>query len=197
MRTINVDLFLFEELSDDAKKIAIEANRDINVDHAWYEFVYEDFEENCIFGVDNIYFSGFWSQGDGAMFEYSSIPYSLKKDFIDSLDLSPMRKNWLLNNIYASGRGKHSGHYCHEKCCGHNIYWEINNGDLNWDTNFYQWMEGFAEDFEQYVIDKYEDLCRDLYRALEDEYNHRTSDEVVAETLICNEYEFTENGEIQ
>lgn len=197
MRTINVDLFSFEELSEEAKTVAIDANRYINVDHAWYEFIYEDFEENCIFGVDNIYFSGFWSQGDGAMFEYSSIPDSLKKDFIESLYLSPMRKNWLLNNICTSGRGKHSGHYYHEKCCGHNIYWEINNGDLNWDTNFYQWMESFAGDFEQYVIDKYEELCRDLYRQLNEGYDHLTSDEVVAETIICNEYEFIENGEMQ
>lgn len=196
MRTINVNLFSFDELSESAKEKAIESFRDINVDHDWYEFTYEYFKENCIFGVDKIYFSGFWSQGDGAMFEYSYIPDSLKKDFIDSLNLSPMRKNWLLNNIYVSGSGKHRGHYYHEKTCSHNIYWEINNGDLNWDTNFYKWMESFAEDFEQYVVDKYEDLCCDLYRQLNKEYNYLTSDEVVAETILCNGYEFTENGKI-
>ena len=197
MRTISVDLFLFDELSEDVQEKVIDKNRDINVDHNWWDFIYDMFKEDCIFDVDNIYFSGFWSQGDGAMFEYSSIPDSLKNDFIDSLDLSPMRKNWLLNNVHISGRGKHRGHYYHEKCCGHSIYWEVDNGDLHWSTNFYRWIESFADDFERYVIDKYEDLCGDLYYRLETEYRWLTSDEQVAETILCNSYEFNENGEMQ
>ena len=197
MRTISVDLFLFDELSEDVQEKVIDKNRDINVDHNWWDFIYDMFKEDCIFDVDNIYFSGFWSQGDGAMFEYSSIPNSLKNDFIESLDLSPMRKNWLLNNVHISGRGKHRGHYYREKCCGHSIYWEVDNGDLHWSTNFYRWIESFADDFERYVIDKYEDLCGDLYYRLETEYRWLTSDEQVAETILCNSYEFNENGEMQ
>ena len=108
-----------------------------------------------------------------------------------------MRKNWLLNNIYVSGKGKHSGHYYHEKSCGHSIYWEVNNGDLHWDTKFYRWLESFADDFEQYVIDKYEDLCCDLYQRLSSEHDWLTSDENVTETILCNDYEFNENGEMQ
>ena len=197
MRTISVDLFLFDELSEDVQKKVIDKHRDINVDHDWWDFTYDTFKEDCIFDVDKMYFSGFYSQGDGAMFEYSSIPDSLKNDFIDSLDLSPMRKNWLLNNVYVSGKGKHSGYYSHEKCCSHSIYWEVNNGDLHWDTKFYRWLESFADDFEQYVIDKYEDLCRDLYCVLKNEYNYLISDEQVAEAIRRNEYEFNENGEMQ
>jgi len=38
------------------------------------------------------------------------------------------------------------------------------------------------------------DLARWLYRRLEQEYEYRTSDEVVDETIIANDYTFTESG---
>jgi hypothetical protein len=194
MRTISIDMFTFNELSDEAKQVAINNNREINVDYEWWDFTYEDFIENSVFDIDNIYFSGFYSQGDGAMFEYSSIPDKLKIDFVNQLKLSSMRKNWLLNNVHVSGNGKHRGYYYHENSCSHNIYWEVDNGDLHWETNFYQWLESFADDFEDYVISLYKDECRKLYRELERGYDYLTSDEAVAETLILNEYEFTEDG---
>lgn len=195
MRTINVDLFTFNELSEDVKEKVISNNREINVEHDWWEFIYEDFEENCAFDLKKIYFSGFWSQGDGAMFEYNSLPSTFMDSFIDQLELSSMRKNWLRNNIFISGRGKHSGHYYHEKSCSHNIRWEVDNGDLHWGTTFYQWLESFEGDFEDYVTNLYEDECRKLYRALEDEYNYLTSDESIVDTILSNEYKYTQDGQ--
>lgn len=38
------------------------------------------------------------------------------------------------------------------------------------------------------------DLARWLYRQLEVEYEHLTSEEVVQKSLIINEYTFTETG---
>lgn len=102
----------------------IEKHRDINVSFDWWDFIYEDFNErnNEYFGIDKIYFSGFWSQGDGAMFEYSDISNRLRDIFIDGLDLSPMRKGWLRNNVSVSGKGVQRGLYYHEKSCSHSIY---------------------------------------------------------------------------
>ena len=39
------------------------------------------------------------------------------------------------------------------------------------------------------------DLCKKLYRDLEQAYEDLTSDEGIASTLIASEYEFYENGE--
>ena len=139
-------------------------------------------------------FQWFWSQGDGAMFEYSGIKQQLVDEFIDSLNLSPMRKCWLENNIYVSGKGNHRGHYYHDNCCNHAIYWEVDNGDLHWSSNFHQWLESFSEEFESFVIDKYKDMCRDLHRDLEREYDYLTSEDAIIETM--NEYEFFENGDM-
>jgi hypothetical protein len=50
----------------------IERYRDINVDHDWWDSEYDYVMAQMLragFRVGNIYFSGFWSQGDGACFD--------------------------------------------------------------------------------------------------------------------------------
>ena len=197
MRTIEQKVYSFDELSEDVQQKVIEKNHDINIHDDWYECITESYKEgNKYFEVDNIYFRGFWSQGDGAMFEYNGIKQELFDEFIDSLDLSPMRKGWLENNICTSGKGNHRGHYYHENCCNHAIYWEVDNGDLHWSDNLYQWLESFEDEFESFVIDKYKDICQYLYRDLEQHYEYLTSEEMIVETIEYNEYEFFENGDM-
>jgi len=195
MKTITTKVYSFNELSEDAKQKAIENNHEFNVHADWYEWIYEDFKiDNKDFDIENIYFSGFWSQGDGAMFEYSGISEDLKDEFIDSLSLSPMRKEWLRNNVYVSGKGIQSGHYYHEKSCSHSIYWEVDNGDLHYSTLFYEWLESFSGDFEDFVISKYEDICGDLYSKLSHSYDYLTSESAIIENIEANEFEFYEDG---
>ena len=179
-------------------KKVLEKHSDINTSFDWWDFTYENFKENNdeYFDIEKIYFSGFWSQGDGAMFEYSDISNRLRDIFIDGLDLSPMRKGWLRNNVSVSGKGVQRGIYCHEKSCSHSIYWEVDNGDLNWDRPLYQWIESFANDFEDFVEELYVNLCSNLYSTLEKEYKYLISDEAILDTLECNEYEFTKDGNI-
>jgi hypothetical protein len=84
---IDTTVYQLTELSDDAKDRARAWYREHGVWDDWHEPVYEDFQEVCgILGVQlkttpvrlfgggaahkpRIYFSGFWSQGDGASFE--------------------------------------------------------------------------------------------------------------------------------
>lgn len=200
MKTIEIKLYSFDELSEQAKDKAIEntRNNDGYLDYEWWDSVYEDYKENIIaeyFNVTKMYFRGFWSQGDGAMFEYDGITDKLFNDFVDSLDLSPMRKQWLKTQGYVSAQGRQSGHYCHEKSCSHSINLEP---DFSWQSaeNFANWIESFQDDFEEYVKDEYVELACSLYSALEKEYNHLTSDEAIKEHLIINEYLFTEEGEV-
>jgi hypothetical protein len=200
MKTITINAYSFNELSEEAQQKTINHNRDYNIEYEdWYEFVYEEFKKQAIkegFDIDRMYFSGFWSQGDGAMFEYTSLNDKLLEDFISTLHLSEMRKNWIRSNIYISGKGNHRGNYYHERSCNHNIHWEVNNGDLHWSTNFYQWLESFSDDFEDFVVDRYNDLCHSLYNSLEAEYEGLTSDESIKEILILNEYNFDLEGNI-
>jgi hypothetical protein len=201
MRTQEITIFTFEELTPEAQQRAIEKNRNINVNFKeWSEPIIEkatDTANTAGFTVKTIYFSGFWSQGDGAMFEYTGLEgETLKNEFIDGLNLSAMRKNWLKNNIHTSAGGRQFGHYYHENSCSHRIYWEIDNGDIHYSSPFYNWLESYAGQFEEFIIEKYKNLCGDIYKNLSNCYDELTSDECIKETLIANEYEYTEEGDL-
>lgn len=45
MKTIQIKIYQFDELSDDAKEYAINQLSDINVDCQWYDCVYDDIKE--------------------------------------------------------------------------------------------------------------------------------------------------------
>ena len=51
-----------------------------------------------------------------------------------------------------------------------------------------------TEDAEEIVTEALRDLARWLYRQLEAEYDHLTSDEAIEEGIIANAYTFTERG---
>ena len=72
-RTISKEVFTFDELSKGAQKRALDNLRDINVDYDdWAEFLLEQYKEEGVkkgFGIDQIYYSGFSSQGDGASWD--------------------------------------------------------------------------------------------------------------------------------
>lgn len=195
MRTIEIKLYKFNELSEEAKKNAIEKLHDINVNSSfWHECIVDMFKEDTQkFEVEKVYFSGFWSQGDGAMFEYSGISQELFEEAIDSLKIDNYKKNAMKKAGIFSVKGKQQGCYYHEKSCNHIMYFE-NNDVLheNIDSLFYE----FHSELEDFIEDKYIELARELYNKLENEYEYQTSEEAIIETIECNDYEFTEEGEI-
>lgn len=200
MKTINITLYKFEELSKEAQEKAINDNCDINTDYEWYDFILEDITENeNIFKDIKIYFSGFYSQGDGAMFEYNGINAETFKTFLNEeyKHLTERRRMLIFDNIYIIAKGSHTGRYYHKNSCEH--YLEI---DLNQSYNYYKHsnivslIEEIEQNFESYLIEIYKTKCKEIYKNLNDSYDYLQSDEVIKETLISNNYDFTEEGEI-
>jgi hypothetical protein len=80
-RVTETTVYQFDELSDEAKEKAREWYRQGNVTtRFWSECTIDDAKEiGKLLGmdIDNIYFSGFWSQGDGACFEGKTGKYKL------------------------------------------------------------------------------------------------------------------------
>ena len=80
MKKINVNVYKFNELSKDVQEKLIEKNRDIYTDFDWYTVIYDNFSQNVEqdygieINIENIKFSGFYSQGDGASFTVDNIP---------------------------------------------------------------------------------------------------------------------------
>lgn len=206
---IETTVYRLTELSDAAKDKARAWYREGGFDYDWHDAVYEDFRQITeILGVrfktrtirlmgggsrqePCIWFRGFWSQGDGASFECfyayrksasAEIRAYAPKDetlhrIADALQ-STQRRNFYQLRAEAS----HRGHYCHEYCMSISV---------ERDSPTWQDMTADAEDT---VIEAMRDLARWLYRQLEREYEHLSSDASVDETIIANEYTFTEAG---
>jgi hypothetical protein len=196
MRTENKEfkIFTYEELSDEAKEKARQIIGESNTDNSWwYECITEEFDADGYFEVDKVYFSGFWSQGDGAIFEYSRITDKLVNEAIESLWLPKWKKD-VLKGLGFVGSGKHRGHYYHSGCCAH--YIEQDTQQIYRYPNIEKFYDTYLSEIEDYVISKYDELCGELYRSLEKEYCYQFSEECVVENIACNGYEFNENGTI-
>jgi len=138
-----------------------------------------------------IYFTGFWSQGDGACFEAwyahaKGAPRQIRKyapkdatlhQIADDL-AAVQRRNFYQLRAETTQRG----HYYHANCMSVSV---------ERDSPTWQGMTVGAEDA---VIEALRDLARWLYRQLECEYGYLTSDEAVDETIAANEYTFTATG---
>jgi len=206
---IETIVYRLDELSEAAKGKARGWYRDGGFDYDWYDAVYEDFQQIAeTFGIrfktrtvrlmgggtrqaPRIFFSGFWSQGDGASFECH---YAYRKNAMAEIrsyapqdtelhDIADTLQAIQRRNFYQlRAEATHRGHYYHEYCMAISV---------NRDSPTYQDMTADAEDI---ITEALRDLARWLYHQLEREYDYLTSDEAVDETIIANEYTFTEAG---
>ena len=188
-------VFKFDELSDEAKEKAIEKWNEDGLDYEWWDYVEEDAKRmGALMGitVDKMYFSGFWSQGDGACFEgsYEYVKGAVKAIMTEApsdtelhriaKDLQDIQRR----NFYGlSASVKQRGHYSHEHC----TVIDVSDGRENapWQV---------SDETEEAIAEALRDFMRWIYRNLEREYEFITSAEEVAETLRINEYDFLENG---
>jgi hypothetical protein len=196
MRTEALHIYTYEELSDEAKAKARDWYRK-NDDNEYSEFVIDDAKEvAALMGweIDKIYWSGFSYQGDGACFE-GIMRYNkggaqkLVKAYTNDAELNRIAKAWQSlqrRNFYAlEASVKHRGHYYHEMCT---VF------DCEDTRSNYGWMQ--KPEAEDDIKEIARDFMRWIYKRLEAEYEYSVSDEVVAENIIANGYEFTEDGEI-
>jgi len=200
-RTVEKTLYTFAELDDDAKEKARDWYRDDAFDFDWYESTLDDAKrcgELLGIDIDRIYFSGFWSQGDGACFEGD---YRYRKGWRKALraevggdDLPRLEaigealqsiQRRAFYGVTASCR--QSGHYMHSGCMAVNVDAGEHPAGGYWND-----ISGWQED----TTDALRDFADWIYSALEKEFEFLNSEEIVDEALEANEYEFDEFGAI-
>jgi hypothetical protein len=191
----------------------IEKHWDINVPHDCYEWTIDDFKAQMLgvgIEVDQVYFSGFSSQGDGACFEGSVAdwPLFLRSHGYDVDVLSAhARANW-------SFSVKQRGHYNHENCT--NFDYGLPHPDDRYvaDESFTQmyypgkdrdtiaataWLailrNSIASGVEDEFIEVFKDYMRQVYSDLESEYDYLTSEEAVWEAIVANGLDTEENDD--
>lgn len=182
-------LYKFDELSTQAKKRAIISFQedDSYLYYDWYQDTINDFETILeLIGYYNItcYFSGFYSQGDGACF---SARFSREKRCLQKVKSYCQKEEKILDIVeqiqseiplHEEYEIKYSGHYYHEYCT--NVYYLGDNNK--------------AEQLDERFLELSRQLMKILYKKLNDEYCYLNSDEAIAEYIKANNYEFTEHG---
>lgn len=187
MRVEEVKVYEFSELSKEAKEHALEKLRDINVNYQdWHDFTLDEWKENLNkmgFYDVKIYYSGFWSQGDGAC-------------FIGNLDLETY-----LENIKRKTKFKkliELKDYINISITHNHRYYFSTSTNIN--IEFYdeetKEISDLLADLEEILKNHREELGNQIYKDLEESYIYLTSDEAVIETIEANDYEFTSDGEI-
>ena len=208
-RIVETTVYELAELSEAAKERARAWYRDRCMEHDWHEFVHEDFETVCgLLGVTLatrpvplmgggtrdkpcVWFRGFWSQGDGASFEgaYEYAPGAARairdhapKDaelhgIADALQ-DVQRRNFYQLAAHIRQRGR----YCHEYTMRIDVERDSPAG------------QAMTDDAEETLIEAMRGLARWLYRQLQREYDHQTSDPVIDETIAVNDWTFTAEG---
>lgn len=139
----------------------------------WSESVIDDAKEiGAIIGfdIDDVYFSGFWSQGDGACFT-GNLYYAkgaskrIREYAPQDTELHDIADRWTAlqrANFYSiSGRVTHRGHYSHSGCTSF---------DFEDARHYYGWTNsGFDEDEAIQIARDFMDW---IYARLETEYEY-------------------------
>ena len=188
---------LFDSLPSNVRDSILDKHRDTNCHHDWWDCTYDDFVNEMYdqgILVERMYFSGFWSQGDGACFEGKVNNWG---KFLSSCGYD--------NLIYVKHaedfwhfRVQHSGHYYHENCTDFVFDLELPNSpdDEEFAADFYSHLPEVEQavtvallneldqgKLEEEFTTKFKDHMRSLYRWLEDEHDHLTSDDAVLDAL--------------
>ena len=211
MRTIEKTVYKFNELSETAKEKAIENYRESNDD---FSFQSDAIVSDCadiaeLFGLDirqtvkkngkgeriytpTVYWSGFYSQCDGACFE-GNYSYS-KKGALKAVKAYAPRDTELhaivkilqdIQKRYFYGLRAniaHSGRYYHEHC-------------MNIDVEHIEGLD-IPESVQEDMAECFRDFARWIYKRLETEWEYLNTDGYISEELEAMDCEFYEDGEM-
>ena len=193
--TVSTTVYRFDELSEAAKEKARQWYREGALDYEWWDSIYESATTAAkMMGIDidQINFTGFSSQGDGARFKGS---YRFQKGWRKAI-IAEFGGEWQ-GELLALGQALHeaqgpqfyhlvadisySGRYEHSGCMSINVQ----HDDDQWRD--LGWCEGAIQDGLRAFADW-------IYQKLEKEYDYLMADEQVDESIRANDYEFTKSG---
>lgn len=180
MKTKTINLYSFNELSDEAKQFALNKYRYMHVSYGseWDMFIIEEcttlLKEN---GFDDakILYSGFYSQGDGASFDAD---IDLEK-FLTPNEREALKGIDIAWEIY-----RISHQYVHElsrsvSYCG---------------EHYPEEFEPIIESITQRIEASRLSLCKEVYRILGKEFAYLVSDECLIARFKEMDEEFLETG---
>jgi hypothetical protein len=188
MKTEQVKIYKFNELSKEVQEKVLDKMREINTDYDWYDGYYEGFKEELLkIGISC----------DDFCFDLYNRDFSMTKPHIDNLRkflLSALTDSQkLLIEVDEDEKAEF------EK--------EVNRLEEEYDfvikesnssRSSYNYVEGLDDignilgiDYDEYL----KDTLRGFLKSLQESYDYLLSDEAVRDTIEANEYDFFESGE--
>lgn len=195
--TVEKTVYKLQELEGSAREKALDWLREGATQFDWWDHTYEDAKTiGKLMGIEinDISFSGFWSQGDGASFtghysyakgaaaavrEYAPEDKELHR-IVDKLQA--IQREFFYQLSAHLTRTMH--HYSHENTVGIEVF---RDGDYS---------DSVSAEIEKELLEVFRDFMRWIYKSLEAEYEYQTSEEQLIEMADANEYEFTATGSI-
>jgi hypothetical protein len=187
--SVTEDTVTFDELQGRAQDKALSWFAETtSQDNYWSEYVIEDAKENAPpgFKVEEIFFSGFWSQGDGASWKgYVELTEWCKNDGYElGIELVNLGAIEDTAKVTTSGREVHDGSMDVE------IYESRSQGEFSEE----QVQEGMSYLYEN-VLSSARDYAKEIYKRLEEEYTYQTGPEALKEGAESNGWRFYQDGE--
>lgn len=215
--TKEITVYKWEELSQSAQEKARQWYLEC-MDYEWWEGVYEGAKEDGAelgFYIDRIYFSGFYSQGDGASWiGQVDVRQWLEEHEKDSIGVSAWCQ--LVQEGVVTMHCKvvaNNSHYCHESTMQ---FQDIEDDGAFEDEDEMQLPSIFkgmsvatvfdlivndpecsiksTEALTQAITESGRDFARHIYQRLREEYEYLCSDEMMLDHFYANDYQFTEEG---
>jgi len=219
-KTIEVEVFKYDELSDSAKAKARDWYIE-GMDYEWWEGVYESVKEDGYelgFCVDDIRFSGFCSQGDGASWlGQVDVRQWLEKHCADSIGVSAwcalIQEDVVSKHIQVT---QNSNHYSHHETMGFaNVEDHTDEFTDDWQmelTSIFKGMEvqhlfdiivtddtcpyKSVDDITTAIAISAKDYAKDIYHRLREEYEYLCSEEMMMDHFEANDYFFDSDGRL-
>ncbi len=179
--TVNYTVYKYDELSDKAKDKVIEKLYDLNIDHEWWDCRYEGFKEDL----------------KEIGLECKTFYFSLDRDY--NIEANGLRIDDI-NKFVRSFDEKVKD----SVISAAEIFLEHHTGRNSWST--------FTVNYDipdrcpklQKAVNRLVDACNEKLKdvlegflcSLQKEYDYLTSREAIEETILCNDYEFLENGKV-
>jgi len=173
MVTKTINLYSFDELSEDAQKKAVNSLSDINVSHEWWDYIYEDAKR---IGLNIMEFdTDHYCNGKLLVSLYECCDLILTEHGPDceTFKLAKYYQNQWDELVKKYSDGENTDQVSEEN-----------------ESEFDNLADELEEDFRKSLLEDYRIMLRK-------EYEYLTSSEAIIETIKSNEYTFTENGKLE